>query len=201
MKSPIDTWQSLSPFEKTKITLVSGFLAILLLILGVLIGTLLRRSGFQLSLPALQSLVRPASPAASISPTVSCDSQIFELGGTTFHVQNLALSPDGSVTLPSTNPGVAYWMETTQGNHLIILSPTPENISLQTTLTAENTAKITWADCSSRSYSLTVPEPNPANISMLLNQLTPGLTIFVQTDTAGNGIIVRGELTELTFPQ
>lgn len=206
MKPPTNTRPNLSSSDKTKIIVVLLLLAILLLVLGLLLGMLLRRSGFQLPLQAAQSQVTPTLSPASIAPTVlvptiTCESQTFELGGTTFQVQDLMFLPDGSLNMPPTASGVAYWLDTTKGNHLVLLSPTPENISLETTLTPNTSAKVTWTDCSSLTFSLYTSEANPANISALPDQLTSGLTIFFQTDPSGNGLILRGELTEMTFPQ
>ncbi len=206
MKQPSNTKQNFSPSDKSKIILVIILLGTLLLAFGILVGLILRQSGFQFSLPAIQTQATPTLSPASIAPTVliptvTCESQTFVLGTTTFQVQNLTFAHDGSLPTPPTTSGVAYWLDTTEGNHLVLLGPTPENISLETTLTPDSSAKVTWTDCSSLTFSLSSPEPNVANISALPNQLTSGLTIFFQTDTSGNGFIVRGELAEITFPQ
>ena len=173
-------------------------------ILAILVFFLFRQREFQLQLPS-RATPTPVPTEIVIAPTVLvptvvCGSETLMVGSTTFQVQDLTPAPDGPFTVPADTSGVAYLSETPEGNYLIILSPTPDNISLQTTLTPENTAKITWADCSSRTFSLSAPEPNSANISTLPTQLTSGLTIFFQTDTSGNGVIVRGEVSEITFP-
>jgi hypothetical protein len=195
-----------SSSNKTKIIIVAISLGIFLIILGILVGLLLRRSGFQFSLSGVQTQATPTLSPASIAPTLliptaTCESQTFVLGTITFQVQNLTFAPDGSLPTPPTTSGVAYWLDTTEGNHIVLLTPTPENISLETTLTPDSSAKVIWTDCSSMTFSLSSPESNPTNISALLNQLTSGLTIFFQIDTSGNGFIVRGELAEMTFPQ
>lgn len=206
MKPPSKTRPNLSSSDKAKILLVTVFLAIILMVLGILIGLLFRRSGFQFSLPAIQRQTTPTLSPAEVAPTVlvptvTCEGQTFVLGTTTFQVQSLTFSPDGSLPMPPTASGIAYWLDTTEGNHVVLLSPTPENLSLQATLTPDTSAKVIWSDCSSLTFSLSAPEPNPANISALPNQLKSGLTIFFQTNESGNGLIVRGDLAEMTFPQ
>lgn len=206
MKQPPNRKQNFSPSDKSKIILVIIFLGMFLLAFGILVGLLLRQNGFQLSVPAAQMQATPTLSPALIAPTVlvatvTCESQTFVLGATTFQVQNLTFAPDGSLPTPPTTSGVAYWLDTTEGNHIVLLASTPENISLETTLTPDSSAKVTWTDCSSMTFSLSSPEPNSANISALPNQLISGLTIFFQTDAYGNGLIVRGELAEMTFPQ
>jgi len=214
MRQPSNTKQSFSPSDKTKIIIVVLFLAVLLVVLGILLGIVFKRSGFGFSIQSLLAQSTPAnapilfatSPPAAIAPTVLvptvvCGSPTFELGARVFQIQNLAIEPDGPLTFPIDTSGVAYWLEGADGNQLIALSPTPDNISIEVTITAETTAKITQGDCSSKTFGLSAPEPNLVNVSMLPTQLISGLTIFFQTDTSGNGLIVRGELTEMTFPQ
>lgn len=185
--------------QKTQIIIVSVLLGIGILVFCVLLAIAFRGNFFPFAASATQTPTVPVAPTVLV-PTVTCDTQTFALGGTTFQIQNLTLAPDSSLAVPPTVSGSAYWLRTTEGNYLFVLSPTPENISLLTALTAESSAKITWADCSSITYSLSAPEPNPANISNLAGQLTSGLTIFFQTDESGNGLIVRGEITEMILP-
>jgi hypothetical protein len=190
------------PSQKNIVVIVSILMGVGIGVLAILVFLLFRQSGFQLPSQATQapSPTDVVIAPTILNPTVECSSQTLVVGPTTFQIQNITPGPDGSLTVPSDTSGVAYWLETTEGNYLAILSPMPENISLQTTLTAENTATATWADCSSRTFILSSPEPNPANLSTLSSQLTSGLTIFFATDTSGNGIIVRGDVTEIIFP-
>ncbi|HEU0297502.1 MAG TPA: hypothetical protein VFR47_32470 [Anaerolineales bacterium] len=190
--------QNASP-QKTQIIIVSVLLGIGILVFCVLLAIAFRGNFFPFAASTTQTPTVPVAPTVLV-PTVPCDGQTFALGGTTFQIQNLTLAPDSSLAAPPTVSGIAYWLQTTEGNYLFVLSPTPENISLQTALTAESSAKITWADCSSITYSLSGPEPNPANISNLAGQLTSGLTIFFQADESGNGLIVRGEITGMILP-
>jgi len=214
MRQPPNAKQSFSPTDKTKIITVVLLLAVLLVVLGILLGIVIKRSGFSFSVQSMLTQPTPTnaaisfatSPPAAIAPTVPvpvvvCGSPTFELGVTIFQIQNLSIASDGSLSFPLDTVGVAYWLESVDGNQLIALSPTPDNISLETTIMAETIAKIILADCSSKTFGLSVPETNLLNVSMLSTQLTSGLTIFFQTDTAGNGLIVRGELTEMSFPQ
>ena len=192
------------PSQKNIVVIVSILMGLGIGVLALLVFVLFRQRGFQLQLPS-RATETPIPPAVVLAPTVLvptvvCGSETLIVGSTTFQIQDLTPASDGSFTVPADTSGVAYLFETPEGNYLIILSPTPENISLQTTLTPENTAKITWADCSSKTFSLSAPEPNPVNISLLPSLLTSGLTIFFETDTSGNGMIVRGEVNEIIFP-
>src|SRR6266511_4839036 len=145
MKQPTNSKQTFSSSDKIKIILVSICLAILLLVLGILLGILLRQSGFKFSLPAIQAQTTPTLSPAQVAPTilvptVTCEGQTFVLGTTKFQVQNLTFALDGSLPTPPTTSGVAYWFDITEGNHIVLLAPTPENISLETTLTSDSSA-------------------------------------------------------------
>jgi len=191
--------QNSSSSQRTQTIIVSTLIGVGILLLCGLLVFAFRGNLLQLLNPATQTPTVPVAPTVLV-PTVTCEAQTFALGGITFQLQNLTLAPDSSLAAPPATPGVAYWLQTTDGNYLFVLGPTPENISLQTTLTTESSAKITWADCSSITYSLSAPEPNPANISTLAGQLSSGLTIFFLTDESGNGLIVRGDITEMILP-
>ena len=194
-----------TPSNQNIILIVGILMGIGIVVLATLVLFLFRQSRFQLSPLTAETQAIATLPLTSVAPTVivptACNSETFVLGSTTFQIQNLTPALDGSLTVPTdTASSVAYWLETAESTYLVVLSPTPENISLQTTLTEGNTATITWVDCSSKTFSLSAPEPNPVNVSTLSSQLTSGLTIFFETDTSGNGLIVRGELTEIIFP-
>jgi hypothetical protein len=191
MKQPLNTRQNASS-DKTKIILVIIFLAILLLAFGILVGLLLRQKGFQFSLPAAQT---QAVPNVFV-PTADCGPPTLVLGTTTFQIQNLTRAPDGSLAVPSDTSGVAYWVEGTDSNYMFVLSPTPENLALMQTVTVESTAKATWANCNSTTYSLSVPQAGSLNVSALPDQSIDGITVFFQTDSSGAGFVFKGELTE-----
>ena len=199
MKQPNNGKQNFTPSEKRAIVIVASLLSVGAIVVLVLLVILLRQRAGQQPTQAAETLPPPLAPTVFV-PTVVCGSPNLVLGQTTFQIQNISPAPDGTLAVLPDGPGIAYWLAGTDGNYLIILSPTPDNLSLLSTLTAGNTAKATWADCSSLTYSLSAPEPGTINISTLLSQLTSGLTIFFQTDASGNGSIIRGDLAEMIFP-
>jgi hypothetical protein len=139
MKRPLNTKQNFSS-DKTKIILVSIALAILLLVFGLLMGILLRQSGFRLSMLATRSQATPNGPPTSIIPvtsntqtvfvpTADCGSPTLLIGTTTFQIQNLTPTADGSLNVPQNSPGIAYWVEGTNTNYVFVLPPMPENLA------------------------------------------------------------------------
>src|SRR5215208_2286879 len=115
MKPQINMKSSLSSSDKTKIVLVSTFLAILLLTFGILMGILIRQSGFQLPLRA--------TPMAVI-PTQQCIEPTLTLGTATLHVKTIPNTPNAFPPIPQDTPDTAYWIEGTTINYVFGLSPT-----------------------------------------------------------------------------
>lgn len=182
MKPPTSAKPSLSSSDKTKIVLVSIFLVILLIIFGFLVGLLLRQSGFRLSLRAT---------LAPVIPTPQCIEPTLTLGATTFHVKSIPSDLGSYPSIPQDTADAAYWLEGTTINYVFALSPTSNNLILNTTLKAGDLAVINWADCSKDDYvvkSIDTLSPSDLNI---LDQTTGGITVYVRTDSSS--LVIRGE--------
>ncbi len=185
MKSPVNNQQNSS--NKTKILIVAVLLGIGIIVLMVLLGFLFLRNGFQFLTPAIPTL---------FVPTPDCGSPTLVLGTTTFQIQPIPPGPDGSLTVPSDTSGIAYWVEGTNTNYVFVLSPTPENLAIMSTITVGSTAKATWKNCNSTTYNLSAPQPGSFNSSALPDQSVDGITIFFQTDSSGTDFVFSGELIE-----
>lgn len=173
-------------------------LAVVLMGIAVLLLIVLVALWFPQIWPGQPAQVAPTLPPTSVIPTLfvptpDCGPPTLVLGSTTYQIQNLAPAPDGSLTVPSDTPGVVYWVEGTNDNYVFVLSPTPENISLASTLTAGNTAKATWSNCNSTTYNLYSYQPGFLDVTTLSDQSVAGITIFLQIDSTGNGFILGGE--------
>lgn len=184
--------QNFSSSDKTKIIIVSVLMGIGIIILMVLLGFLFLRNGFQLAAPATQTQAFPTL----FVPTPDCGSPTLVLGTTTFQIQNLTPAADGSVTIPPDTSGIAYWVEGTDHNYVFVLSPTSENLAMMPTITAGSTAKATWKNCNSTTYTLSASQPGSFNGSALPDQSVDGITVFFQTNATGAGFVFSGELTE-----
>ena len=184
--------QNLSSSDKAKIVVVSIFMAILLVVLGLIIGLLLRQSGFRFSIPATPTQAIPTM----FIPTPDCGTPTLVIGSTSYQIQTITPAADGSLPVPADTAGIAYWVEGTNTNYVFLLSPTADNLALLSSLPAGTTAKATWKNCNSTSYSLLAPESGSITASTLPDQSLNGLTIFVPSDPSGNGSLVKGEFTE-----
>jgi hypothetical protein len=190
-----------SSSDKLKITLVSIFLAALLVLLGFLIGLMLRQSGFRLS--TLVSLARatlnfPGTPSAPtiLVPTQDCSPPTLTLDATTLQIENMSRAADGSLNLPLGTSGLAYWIEGTNTNYIFVLPPLPENLAVMSTITVESPVTVTWSNCNSSTYTVSVPQQGSWNDSTLTDQSKEGITVFFQTDASGAGFVFTGGLSE-----
>ena len=129
-------------------------------------------------------------------PTPDCGSPTLVLASTTFQIETLTPGADGSITVPSDRRGIAYWVEGTDTHPVFLLSPMPENLAAMSTLTVGSTAKVTWSNCNSTTYSLSAPQEGLFSAAAVPDQSLEGITIFFQTDPSGAGFVFRGELTE-----
>ena len=184
--------QNSSSSNKTKIIIVAVLLGLGILALIILLGFLFLRNGFQLAAPAT---LTPPIPTI-IVPTPDCGSPTLVLGTSTFQIQTLTPGTDGSLTVPPDTSGIAYWVDGANKNYVFVFSPTQENISFMSNVTAGSTAKATWKNCNSTTYSLSAPQPGSFNDSALPDQSVDGITVFFQMDVSGAGFVFSGELTE-----
>ena len=192
MKPPTNRNQNSSLSNRSKIIIVAVLLGLGILVLITLLGFLFLGNGLQFLTPATQTQVFPTL----FVPTPDCGSPTLVIGSTTFQIQPLAPAPDGLLTVPPDTSNVAYWVNGTNKNYVFVFSPTQENISFMSTITVGSTAKATWKNCNSTTYTLSAPQPGSFNSSALPDQSVDGITIFFPSDATGAGFVFSGELTE-----
>jgi hypothetical protein len=198
MRRPPKTQKSFSPSEKTQILIVGLFLAILLLLIGYLVGLLLQQRGFQFSLPA-RATETPVVPTtvipAMVIATPDCGTPTLTIGATTYQIQMFDPAPDGSLTVPAGMPGVAYWVRGTDLNRVFVLDSSPENLALLSSLSTGGEVTVTLANCNSSTHALAAPVQGSINAASLPDQAAEGVTLFFQADASGSGFILSGDLT------
>jgi hypothetical protein len=170
--------------------IISSLLGVGLLLLCSLVVFAFRGDLLALMTPATQT---EASPTLFI-PTPDCGTPTLVIGSTSYQIQTITPSADGSLTVPADTSGIAYWVDGTNTNYVFLLSATSDNLALLSSLPAGSTAMATWKDCNSTSYNLLVPETGSIHASTLPDQSLNGITIFIPSDPSGNGSLVKGEL-------
>jgi len=195
MRQPPNNQQDSPTPGKNSIMIIGILFGIGIVVLAALVIFLFRGNIFQALAPSTET---PVIPTMFI-PTPDCGSPTLVLGTVIFEIQNITPAPDGSLSVPPDTSGIAYWVDATDTNYVFVLSPTPDNLSLISSLKAGDTAKATWSNCNSTTYNLFTPEQSLASVSTLFDQSTIGITIFIQSDPSTANLVVRGELTEEQF--
>ena len=184
-----------SSTQQNTILIVGILMGVGVVVLVTLLIFLFRGRIFQALAPSTET---PVIPTMFI-PTPDCGSPTLVLGTATFQIQNIAPAPDGSLAVPSDTSGIAYWLEGTNTNYVFVLSPTPENLGIMSTITVGSTAKATWQNCNSTTYGLSAPQEGSLNVSTSPDQSVNGITVFFETDVSGAGFVFTGDLTEEQF--
>ena len=198
MKQPSNNGRDPSRNHDTTTTIVLILLVGGLLLLITLAALAL---GGRLSFPQAASPVPNAAistaPASTLFiPTVECAAPALVIGTVTYQVQTIQVSADGSVGVPPDSNGTIYWIEGTDLQYRFMLSPTIENLNLLTSLSEGSSATVTWADCSSMTFTLSAPQPGDFGITYLPEQSAASILIFLQLDPTGEGFMIGGSLAE-----
>jgi hypothetical protein len=183
--------QNFSSEDKTRSILDAALIGMGLAVVFILSGCQFLQNG-QLLASATET---PVFPTLFV-PTPDCGSPTLLLGTNTFQIETIQLAADGTLSVPSDTSGIVYWVDGTNRNYTFVLSPTPENLAILPALTTGSTAKVTWSNCNSTTYTLSAQQPASFSPSALPDQLVEGITVFFQTDASGAGFVFRGELTE-----
>lgn len=131
-----------------------------------------------------QSHITPAPTPQCVEPTLT-------LGTVNFRVDPVTREGNGFPEIPGRKQEMAYWVEGTTVNYVFGLSPTNENMSLNTVLKAGDPIVISWADCSKDEYVVKSIEAAQALDASIFDQETGGITVYVQNDSTN--LLVRGE--------
>ena len=195
--------QSRSPATGRRKSSLSTTLILGLSVLGVLVVAALVTLFFGGKLLGGPSQVaqplQPAPASQNLSiPTPDCGSPTLVLGSKTYQIQILTPAADGSLPVPPNTSGVAYWVEGTNTNYVFALSPTPDNMALQTSLPSGDLATLNWTDCTTMSFTVSAIQGEQLNDPALLDQSTPGILVFVQTDPSTAGFVIKGNPAEET---
>ena len=131
-----------------------------------------------------QSHITPAPTPQCVEPTLT-------LGTSQFRVDSVTREANSFPEIPNRKKDVAFWVEGTTVNYVFGLSPTNENMSLNTVLKAGDPIVISWADCSKDEYVVDSIESVQALNAGIFDQAIGGVTVYVQDESTN--LLVRGE--------
>ena len=131
-----------------------------------------------------QSHITPAPTPQCVEPTLT-------LGTVNFRVDPVTREANGFPEIPGRKKEMAYWVEDTTINYVFALSPTKENLALNTVLKSGDPIAVTWADCSKDEYIIQSIDTVNAGDTGIFDQSTGGITVYVQDDSAS--LVIHGE--------
>jgi hypothetical protein len=134
--------------------------------------------------PLSASQVTPA-------PTPQCVEPTLMLGTLKYRIESVTRDSNTFPDIPQKKKKVAYWVQGTTINYVFGLSPTEDNLALNTVLKVGDPAIISWADCSKDGYTIKSIDPAPPRDLNIFDQSIEGLTVYVRTDTST--LVIRGE--------
>jgi hypothetical protein len=188
--SRISTAQASAAARKTKRTSRSSGRFVLFSLLGLVVIALI--AGLILLRPQLTGLWARLFSGKGCRPSLVIDTRSFE-------IRTIKPGSDGSINVPHDQPKRAYWVEGTDTNLVFGLSAVPDNLTQASSLKPGATAKVTWANCNSETYTLASPAQGLPDNATLLDQSTSQITIFIPGGTTSRGIAILGELQEETI--
>jgi len=140
-------------------------------------------------------------PTSIFNPTQTpaCVGSTLQIGDTTIHYETTWLSSDGSTNIPVINPAPAYRIGSSEDNYLFALTRTQTNLNLFNSLKGGEEAIITFDNCNSATFVLSVPQSGTPSNEMLLDHSTTWIIIYIPASGSSAGSTVRGELVEEIF--
>lgn len=193
-------WDRIQATTRSTLRSPSG-LALVLLGTGTLIAGCLTLFVAALYLMGASGLF---SARAEPTPTMPCIEPSLVTVGAVFRIQGQPLAEDGGLPDAPQDPAVAFWIEGSTPNYLMLVNPTPENQQALAALQAGMPVRVIWADCTRDEYVVFSVEERPDFSPAQLDQSRGGITIFLPLEASGRGLVVTSGIviapTETPLP-
>ena len=125
------------------------------------------------------------------APAPGCVEPKLALGSSVYRIKPVKVAAGGSVVVPQDVPDAAYWVEGTNTHYVFGLSAAPDNLGLESSLSAGDPVTITWADCMTDTYAIESVGRRVVVPATLADQSTGGVTVFVEDGGASAGLVVQ----------
>ncbi len=148
-----------------------------------------------LTIAAALSACQSASTAAPTPAPNECGAPSLIIGTAAFKIRAFRSTDSNFLGVPIASPNVAFWLAGTEANLVFVIAPDAENLSLEKSLLhsiGAQSATVTWADCTSTTYTLSPAEQASSDNAALPDQSSAGITIFFQENSSSSLSIVRG---------
>jgi len=183
--------------EKTTIVIVASLLGVGVCVLIALLVLLFRGRAGQQPAQAVETLP-PAQTFPSTSIPQSCGQATLSLGETMYRIEPVIRVADGSIAVRPDTPDVVYWVEGTDINHVFVLSPTPNNLALETMLKSGDGVTVFWEDCRFEDYTISSIQSGQIDDPTIFDQSAPGLILLLQAGPSAASFVIRGSEAQNT---
>lgn len=129
----------------------------------------------------------------------ACGPATLRVAETTYEIQTVKPKSNGDLNIPANEPDHAFWVEGTTINQVFGLSPTVNNLALQSSLKTGAAIEVSWENCNTATYHISTMQAGVPENSSLLDQSTTQITLFVRADNPSTSFVAIAELTEETI--
>jgi hypothetical protein len=194
--APILTNTLLDRFNPTqRKALLVGLLAFFML---VGLSTLLL--AYYIFEPNITALFASPTPTLTPTPTPQCVRPTLTLGKSTYPLDVISLTPQGTLPTQTGAAGTAWWVADTFSPFVFLFKPAIGSPDLSTSLTPGDPLVVQWADCGREVFVLTKIQSGNPDAQALLAQAGPGMAVIVQPDGTTPGYVINGQRPELVNP-
>ena len=165
----------------------------------ILLGLTTLLLGYYVYEPEITGFFQEPTSIFTATQTPACVGSTLQIGDTTIHYETTWLSSDGSTNIPVINPAPAYRIGSSEDNYLFALSRTHDNLNLFNSLKGGEEAIITFDNCNSATFVLSVPQSGTPSNEMLLDHSTTWIIIYIPASGSSTGFTARGEQVEEIF--
>jgi hypothetical protein len=150
--------------------------------------------------PTAGPLAFPATPTLEQAPAIAlltqdCPPLELVLGERSFRVEKVTLDADGSLPEPPASADTAYWVTTGGTEHVLLLGAAAFG---QDSEALQDLSQATFIHeaCHIAIYELAPARPSTASASEIIYTASQGLDLFIQTNPAGYGYLLQGQLLQ-----
>jgi len=166
----------------------------------ILLGLTTLLLGYYVYEPEIGSFFAAPTPTLTPTPTPQCVRPTLSLGKSSYPLDVIALTKEGTLPTVSGAAGTAWWVSDTFSPFVFLLKPGIGSQDLQTTLKPSDPLVVQWADCGREEFVLTEFQTGSPNAHTLLAQNAPGIAVIVQSVGATPGYVIYGQRPELINP-
>ena len=166
----------------------------------ILLGLTTLLLAFYVFEPEIMAYFNTPTPTLTPTPTPQCVRPTLSLGTSTYPLDVINLTTEGTLPTVSGSAGTAWWVSNTFSPFVFLFTPALGSLDLSTSLTPSDPMVVQWADCGREVFVLTGIQPGSPDAQSLLAQSGPGMAVIVGPGGTLPGYVINGQRPELVNP-